>query len=53
MQESKSCALPLGDSPVLFDASLFETRAKPDDRKVIKVGDGTRTHDIQIHNLAR
>ena len=37
MQESKSCALPLGDSPL----------------KEKRVGSGTRTHDLRNHNPTR
>ncbi len=39
MQESKSCALPLGDNPTL-QVMLFIT----------KVGNGARTHDTWNHN---
>jgi hypothetical protein len=37
MQESKSCALPLGDDPIIKK----------------KVGRGIRTLGLQSHNLAR
>ena len=38
MTESKSVALPLGDTPILI--------------KLCGAGDGNRTHDLKDHNLA-
>ena len=38
MRESKSRALPLGDTPIRFS--------------VYGAGDGNRTHDLKDHNLA-
>ena len=50
MTESKSVALPLGDSPVWRTRSLI-AKIK---LRVHKSGveDGTRTHGLQSHNLA-
>ena len=39
MTESKSVALPLGDTPMLYI-------------KFSGAGDGNRTHDLKDHNLA-
>ena len=48
MTESKSVALPLGDSPVCKNGKPFRIC-----RSCFNgVGDGTRTHDNQNHNLA-
>ena len=47
MQESKSCALPLGDSPAVYrkkaEAFFF----------LNGVDSGIRTHGLQSHNLTR
>ena len=50
MTESKSVALPLGDSPVWRTRSLI-AKIKLRVRKS-GVEDGTRTHGLQSHNLA-
>ncbi len=47
MTESKSVALPLGDSPAYKNGKPYLIC-----RFLYGVGDGTRTHDNQNHNLA-
>ena len=53
MQESKSCALPLGDTPVLSyskNAHSFNTMGV---WLLYGVEGGIRTHGLQSHNLTR
>ena len=53
MQESKSCALPLGDAPILNyskNAHSFYTMGV---RLLYGVEGGIRTHGLQSHNLTR
>ena len=47
MQESKSCALPLGDIPILLYAALTPPKLMA---SVRGVGKGTRTLDTRNHN---
>ena len=48
MQESKSCALPLGDTP-----SVMQNASRNDWHLLNKrENGGVRTHGIQSHNLA-
>ena len=49
MTESKSVALPLGDSPVWRTRSLINIKLRVPS---CGVEDGIRTHGLQSHNLA-
>ena len=48
MQESKSCALPLGDDPLMKYPAAISTGYF-----LIRVDKGIRTLGLQSHNLAR
>ncbi len=56
MQESKSCALPLGDSPKYDKKNVFcrltKDRMFPRLITANRVDRGTRTLNLQNHNLA-
>ncbi len=47
MTESKSVALPLGDSPICKVPEIADSR-----NFLCGVGGGIRTHGLQSHNLA-
>lgn len=51
MQESKSCALPLGYAPIKCGFLIFMLNLTQD-RTANGVDSETRTHGIQGHNLA-
>ena len=53
MQESKSCALPLGDAPILSYSKNAHSLLNYGRRFLYGVEGGIRTHGLQSHNLTR
>ena len=55
MRESKSRALPLGDTPSQVARRMTQQTDRPEKpalKKKERENSGARTHDIQSHNLA-
>ena len=53
MQESKSCALPLGDAPIFDYSKNAHSFYIMGVRLLYGVEGGIRTHGLQSHNLTR